>query len=388
MSRPQVTVFTVEGTAGSQTALPAVFTAPIRPDVVNFVHTNVRKNKRQAYGHSLTLDAGMNYSAASWGTGRAVARIPRVQGGGTHASGSGAFGNMCRGGRMFAPTRVWRRWHRKVSVAQRRYAVSSALAASAIPALVMARGHRVSGVEEIPVVVADGVQAFQRTKEAIALLKALGLDEDLAHVTGSKKLRAGKGKMRNRRYVQRKGPLVIYKNDQGITKAFRNIPGVDCVCVDRLNLLTLAPGGHVGRLCIWTESAFNSLDSVFGTFDTASNSKSGFKLPQHIMADADLARVINSDEIQSVINAPKENNKKYVLKRNPLKNRATMLKLNPYHAVIAAAEAKQRILGAKRKSEGKITDAKKAKFATSKNADRKAQKAAIGGSFVTDFVRR
>ena len=386
MSRPQVTIFSADGVAGSQTALPAVFTAPIRPDVVNFVHTNVRKNKRQAYGHSLVKDAGMCYSAASWGTGRAVARIPRVAGGGTHASGSGAFGNMCRGGRMFAPTRVWRRWHRKVSVAQRRYAVASALAASAIPALVMARGHRVSGVEEIPVVVSDDVQAFQRTKEALALLKALGLDEDLAHVTGSKKLRSGKGKMRNRRYVQRKGPLVIYSKDQGLTKAFRNIPGVETCHVERLNLLTLAPGGHVGRLLVWTESAFNALDSIFGTTDTASKIKSGFKVPQHIMADADLARVINSDEVQSVVNAPKQNPMKYVLKRNPLRNRATMLKLNPYHAVIAAAEAQQRTAGAKRKADGKITAAKKAKYAMGKKMA--AQKAGVGDSFKTEFARR
>jgi large subunit ribosomal protein L4e len=385
MSRPQVTIFSADGTAGAQAALPAVFTAPIRPDVVNFVHTNVRKNKRQAYGHSLVKDAGMNYSAASWGTGRAVARIPRVAGGGTHASGSGAFGNMCRGGRMFAPTRVWRRWHRKVSVAQRRYAVASALAASAIPALVMARGHRVSNVQEIPIVVSDDVQAFQRTKQALALLKALGLDEDLAHVTASKKLRQGKGKMRNRRYVQRKGPLVIYSNDQGLTKAFRNIPGVETCHVERLNLLTLAPGGHVGRLLVWTESAFAALDKVFGTFSEASSVKSGFKVPQHIMADADLARVINSDEVQSVINAPKQNPMKYVLKRNPLRNRSTMLKLNPYHAVIAKAEEEQRTAGAKRRADGKITANKKAKYAMGKKMA--AQKARVGATFKTEFSR-
>ena len=29
--------------------------------------------------------------------------------------------------------------------------------------------------------------------------------------------------------------------------------------VDNLNLLKLAPGGHVGRFCIWTESAFKKL---------------------------------------------------------------------------------------------------------------------------------
>ena len=93
----------------------------------------------------------------------------------------------------------------------------------------------------------------------------------------------------NSRFVMRKGPLVIYDQDQGLTKAFRNIPGVECCQVDRLNLLQLAPGGHVGRLCIWTEGAFNKLDSIFGTFTEASSSKSGFTLPNHIMANADLA---------------------------------------------------------------------------------------------------
>lgn len=32
--------------------MPAVFKAPIRPDVVNFVHTNMRKNNRQPYAVS------------------------------------------------------------------------------------------------------------------------------------------------------------------------------------------------------------------------------------------------------------------------------------------------------------------------------------------------
>ena len=59
--------------------------------------------------------AGHQTSAESWGTGRAVARIPRVGGSGTHRAGQAAFGNMCRGGRMFAPTKTWRKWHVKVN---------------------------------------------------------------------------------------------------------------------------------------------------------------------------------------------------------------------------------------------------------------------------------
>lgn len=143
-ARPLVSVQGLDGSAGEQTNLPAVFSAPIRPDIVRTVHTNLNKNKRQAY--AVSMKAGHQTAAESWGTGRAVSRIPRVPGGGTHRAGQGAFGNMCRGGHMFAPTKVWRRWHRKVNINQKRYAVASALAASALPALVMARGHRIEQV--------------------------------------------------------------------------------------------------------------------------------------------------------------------------------------------------------------------------------------------------
>lgn len=83
--------------------------------------------------------------------------------------------------------------------------------------------------------------------------------------------------MRNRRRTQRLGPLVIYGKDNGCTLAFRNIPGVDTICVNRLNILRLAPGGHVGRFCIWTESAFKQLDALYGTWKEASQMKNGYK---------------------------------------------------------------------------------------------------------------
>ncbi|KAK2101920.1 60S ribosomal protein L4 [Saguinus oedipus] len=117
-ARPLISVYSEKGeSSGKNVTLPAVFKALIQPDIVNFVHTNLRKNNRQPYAVSEL--AGHQTSAESWGTGRAVARIPRVRGGGTHRSGQGAFGNMCRGGRMFAPTKTWRRWHRRVNTTQK-----------------------------------------------------------------------------------------------------------------------------------------------------------------------------------------------------------------------------------------------------------------------------
>jgi large subunit ribosomal protein L4e len=328
-ARPLVSILSSEnGERKAQETLPAVFKAPIRPDVVNFVHANMRKNKRQPY--AVNRMSGMQHSAESWGTGRAVARIPRISGSGTNRSGQGAFGNMCRKGRMFAPTKVWRRWNRRINVNQRRYAVCSALAASALPGLVMARGHRISEVPEVPLVVDNGIESITKTKDAVALLKTVGAFEDVERSRESHQLRTGRGKMRNRRHVQRHGPLVIYEKDEGVRQAFRNVPGVTVASVDRLNLLQLAPGGHVGRFIIWSQNAFRKLDALYGTGRKASALKKSYNLPRGPMTNADLTRIINSDEIQAVVRPAQTNTRRASQKKNPLNNLNALIKLNPY----------------------------------------------------------
>lgn len=354
-TRPQVSVHGLTGSAGSATiVLPAVFKAPIRPDIVHSVWTGVAKNKRQAY--AVASNAGEQTSATSWGTGRAVARIPRVGGSGTHRSGQAAFGNMCRGGRMFAPTKTWRKWHVKVNLNEKRYATASAIAASAVAPLVLARGHRVETIAEIPLVVADELESLQKTKDAVAALKAVGAHRDVARVVKSKTLRAGKGKLRNRRWTQRRGPLVIFNEDKGLTKAFRNIPGVELCNVRHLNLLQLAPGSHLGRFVIWTEGAFNLLDNIWGSESTAS-AKSGYTLPANIIANADVSRIIESQEIQAVLKPAKEIEEKVVRKNNPLKNKQEMLRLNPYAKTFI-----EKGLGSVKEKKTKVKNAQKAKF--------------------------
>jgi large subunit ribosomal protein L4e len=323
-------------TVVKQVALPAIFTAPIRPDVVNFVHTNMNKNNIQAHG--VSRKAGHQTSAESWGTGRAVARIPRVGGGGTQRSGQGAFGNMCRSGRMFSPIRVWRKWHRKINVNQRRFAIASSVAASAVPALVMARGHRIEQLSELPLVFDAVNVTVSKTSQAMAICDTLGLTADIQKCKDSKKLRCGVGKSRNRRFVMRKGPLLVHASeDKDVVKAFRNIPGFDTCHVERLNVLQLAPGGHVGRLIVWTTSAFTALDTIYGTYSKAS-AKKNYTLPRHAMNNANLGRLINSDEIQSVVRPVERNVTRRSHKKNPLKNLGMMVKLNPYALVARRAE--------------------------------------------------
>jgi large subunit ribosomal protein L4e len=286
---------------------------------------------------------------------------------------------------MFAPTKVWRRWHRKISVNQRRYAVSSALAASALPSLVMARGHRVDNVPEFPLVLADSLNRVSRTKDAKAVLQRVGAFDDVAKARDSRKVRCGTGKSRNRRYTQRRGPLVVYDASEGLDKAFRNLPGVELAMVDNLSLLDLAPGGHLGRFVIWTKGAFEKLDSIFGTYDESAKFKNGFNLPRSFMTNADLARIINSDEVQSVLKPATGVENVLPIKRNPLRVTAAKVALNPHHAAVVKRETDRAKLT--KDAKGKALAAKsKANAARSKkfSSRRKAfYKAAVAEGAVT-----
>ncbi|KAL1460888.1 hypothetical protein WDU94_012825, partial [Cyamophila willieti] len=120
---------------------------------------------------------------------------------------------------------------------------------------------------------------------------------------------------------------------KGLTKAFRNIPGVELLPVSKLNLLKLAPGGHVGRFVIWTESAFKKLDALYGSWKTKSALKTGYSLPAPKMANTDLARLLKSEEIRKVLRRPIRSVRRAKRKLNPLTNKRMMLKLNPYAQV-------------------------------------------------------
>lgn len=358
LARPLVGVQTGDSKAKVEqhVTLPAVFTVPIRPDLVQDVHTRMAKNKRQPY--AVSKFAGHQSSAESWGTGRAVARIPRVSGGGTHRAGQGAFGNMCRGGRMFAPTKTWRRWHRKINTTEKRHAVASAIAATAVPALVMARGHRVQNVPEIPLIVDNkAIDNVDKTAKAVALLKALGAYADVEKAKASVHIRRGQGKMRNRRYTQRRGPLIIFNEKGAISKAFRNLPGIEIVSVNRLNLLQLAPGGHLGRFCIWTKDAFEKLDTIFGTYKSSSQVKTDYVLPRSIISNPDLGRIINSDEVQTQLRDKIVRRKGFTKHKNPFNNLGALIKLNPYAKTLRRRELLAKEARDKKKAE--LLDAKR-----------------------------
>jgi large subunit ribosomal protein L4e len=244
---------------------------------------------------------------------------------------------------MFAPLKIWRKWHRKSNLNQKRHAVASALAASACAPLVLAKGHRVMDVPELPLV-AETLN-LDSTAGLLSALNSLGAKADLERVRKSKKMRAGQGKYRNARFTHRRGPLVVYGDaNPNVKKAARNLPGVDVCNVNRLNLLQLAPGGTVGRFVIFTRDAFEALDSIFGTYAVKGQGKSGYCMQRNVIDCADLARIINADQVQSKLRgirvAVPDHELHDKTKRNPLKNKTMMQKLNPNSKAAAAAEVK------------------------------------------------
>jgi len=350
-ARPLLTVYGMDGKPSKRRiALPDVMLTPVRADLVRFVHDQIQKNRRQAYAvlnqegpHGLR--AGHEVAAKSWGTGRAVSRVPRVKGGGTHRAGQGAYAGMCRGGMMWSPTKIWRRWHRRVNKNQKRFALCSALAATAVPALVSARGHRIDEVAEIPLVLENDFQKPRKTRVVKYCLRELKLFQELRRCN-KKYMRAGKGKMRNRRWRRRVGPLIVYAKNNGIVEASRNIPGVDTCSVYCLNLLKLAPGGHLGRFVIWTEAAIECLSNVYGTNTRRAAFKYNYRPPRPIMKNSDFRRIIMSQEVQSVL-TPTKTTKRQLKKRNPLKRPHVMAKMNPDFAEEFYAMRKEKLAKSK-----------------------------------------
>jgi len=313
--------------------IPSVFTARVRPDMVRKVTNLKLLSTRQAQG--VKEEAGYQTAARSWGTGRAVARVPRVAGGGSHRSGQAAFANFCRGGGMFAPLKVWRKFGKRVNQKQAQQVQAFCFSAAGTTGLVMAKGHKIDNIPELPLVVTDGITTIQKTMDLKMFLRGLGLGEELERCEKRcKTVRAGKGKMRGRKFRNGKGPLiVVHENSMGLVRASKKLKGVEIMNVDRANTIDMAPGYTAGRLMIFTKSALERLADHFGDENGISKTKTKYKAPRSCLTAENIGKVINSEAVQKVIR-PKINcpNQKYLQKgKQPsaLECKKLMEKLNP-----------------------------------------------------------
>ena len=248
-------VYSVSGAVAETIEVPAVFTTPYRPDIIKKAVLAAAANKRQPYGPA--PGAGMRHSVSTWGKGRGTARVQRVHDG---RKATESPNNVS--GRRAHPPVPERIWEQKVNKKELKLARQSAVAATGRAACVKARGHKFDDAVTFPIVVDDAFADIKATSEVIDLFEKIGIGYDLERAKDGRKIRAGRGTMRNRKYRTPVSVLVVVKDDErsaSIFKSASNIPGVTIEEVKTLNTSILAPGGDAGRLTVYTKSAIEAL---------------------------------------------------------------------------------------------------------------------------------
>jgi large subunit ribosomal protein L4e len=252
-SNHQVTVHDRAGKSAGTVDIPAVFATPLRPDLIRKAVNAARANRRQRYGASPV--AGVRPSVEWPGKGKGMARTPRLRQGNRAAFVPNAFK-----GRRAHPPESRHEWTEKINVKERRLAIASALAATASPEAVKARGHRFEA-KALPLVVADDFAAAERTADLAAALVAVGVGADLERAKMGVHVRAGMGKLRGRAYRTPRSVLLVTAD--GKAPAAANLAGVDVVAARNLSAEHLAPGGDAGRLTVYTQGAIAQLKEAF-----------------------------------------------------------------------------------------------------------------------------
>jgi len=247
----KVNLYNIDGKSSDQIDLPEIFNTQFRPDLIRKSFNTFHSNKRQPYGSDKL--AGCRHSTASAGKGRGMSRVPRLSQG-----QRGALAPCVVGGRRAHPPKAERNWKEKINKKEKLLAKKSALAATAQKEIVNSRGHKFDDKVTLPVIIDDKFEKVKKTKDIIKILDKIGIYDDVLRATNGKHIRAGRGKMRNRRYKTPKSILIVTTNDV-IIKSSSNLTGVDVIKPEDINIGHLAPGGDPGRLTVFTKSALKNI---------------------------------------------------------------------------------------------------------------------------------
>ncbi len=259
-----VKILSVENKEAGKQKLPAQFEEEIRPDLIKRAVEAVQANKRQPYGAD--PKAGKKQAARlsrrrrdyKGAYGKGLSRMPRktLTRRGMQMIWVGAFAPSTVGGRRAFPP-VARDFGQKINDKERKKAIRSAMSASLNKEAVQERGHKLPA--HYPFILATEFENTAKTSDVLKILHALGLEQEMER-GGEKNIRAGKGKMRGRRYKTAKGPLIVVSGKCKAMTSAKNIPGIDIVEISRISAELLAPGTHPGRLTIFTQAAIQKME--------------------------------------------------------------------------------------------------------------------------------
>lgn len=247
-------ILDLEGKKGGEMDLPSVFSEQIRPDIIKRAVDSLQANKMQPYGPK--SDSGMRHAVEKTEKGQGRARVQRLTQYGNQAAESP--NNV--GGRRAHPPVPEKDRGKKMNEKEKTKARRSALSATTDKELVEGRGHEFEDDVDFPLVVEKGIEDIGKTKEAKDFLKKVGLYRDIKRAKEGKNIRAGKGKNRNRKYREGKSILVVLPEGCSGQRAFSNLPGVTVKTPETMTVEDLAPGGDMGRLCLFSVRAMNEME--------------------------------------------------------------------------------------------------------------------------------
>ena len=249
----KVNIYDLNGEVKNKIDLPEIFNHPIRLDIIKKAFDVLRANKRQPYGADPL--AGKRHATASAGKGLGVSRVPRLTQVGSRRA---ALAPGTVGGRRAHPPKAEKNWKEKINKKEKQMAIKSALSALTNKEIVKQRGHEFDEKITLPIVVENRFKDIKKTKELVEVLKKLRVYEDIERAERGKHIRAGKGKRRGRKYKTPKSILIVSSRGD-IHKSAANLPGLDVITPNQINIEYLAPGGNPGRLTIFTEEALKQI---------------------------------------------------------------------------------------------------------------------------------
>jgi len=207
----KATVLNLDGSRMKDIEMPGAFSAKVDFALIKRAVLSIQSARFQP--KSPYKGAGREYSAQYIGMrgkpaqhriiNREVSRLPRTKNRRYISAGTVALVPHAVKGPAAHPPKTEKVLKEKINRKEKRKAVEAAIAATAMREIVEKRGHKIGKIE-LPIVIDAKLEDLDRTKKIIEVLDKLGLFADVERAKAKRKIRAGKGKKRGRKYKTRK----------------------------------------------------------------------------------------------------------------------------------------------------------------------------------------
>jgi large subunit ribosomal protein L4e len=261
----------LDGSNKGEIELPRFFREKIRQDLIMRAFLSLQISHSQPYGAYVL--AGKEVSASGKQShrrrkyktlyGHGISRVPRkvLTRRGERFFWVGAFAAGTVGGKAAHPPRAIQKF-KKINKKEKKKAFVSALAATTSIELLKKKYEKYKDniKVELPFILEKVEGKNKEIEEKIENLLSKKLGDFSKRLIGAKrKIRAGKGKRRNRKYKKKSGMLLVISSEEKKKKINLDNYGIETIEVKKLGVNHLAPGGIPGRFAVYTNQAIAEL---------------------------------------------------------------------------------------------------------------------------------